>query len=87
MHADGTNQTRLTNSPGVDGRPSWSHEGNWIVFTSTRDFELPATLPKFEIYRMKGDGSNPIRLTKNEIYDDYPFIKKNGNRNLQKFEK
>ena len=87
MDADGTNQTRLTNHPGVDARPSWSREGNYIVFTSSRDFELPGTLPKFEIYRMKGDGSNQIRLTKNELYDDFPFIKKYPNRNVKEIGK
>jgi Tol biopolymer transport system component len=74
MNNNGSNQTRLTNSLAVDGRPSWSRETGWIVFTSARDFDIPSTLPKFEIYKMKGDGSNPTRLTNNLIYDDYPFI-------------
>ena len=75
MNKDGSNQIRLTNSPAVDGRPSWSWETGWIVFTSARDFDMPSTFPKFEIYKMKGDGSNPIRLTDNSIYDDFPFVK------------
>ena len=75
MTKDGSNQTRLTNSPAVDGRPSWSWETGWIVFTSARDFDLPSSFPKFEIYKMKGDGSNPVRLTNNSVYDDYPFVK------------
>lgn len=75
MNKDGSNQIRLTNGPAVDGRPSWSWETGWIVFTSARDFDIPSTLPKFEIYKMKGDGSNPIRLTNNSLYDDYPFAK------------
>jgi TolB protein len=75
MNKDGSNETRLTNSPGLDARPSWSWETGWIFFTSARDFELPSTLPKFEIYKMKSDGSNPVRLTNNTLYDDFPFVK------------
>jgi TolB protein len=75
MNWDGSGQTRLTNTPAVDARPSWSRQGYGIVFTSARDFELPSTFPRFEIYIMNGDGSNQTRLTKNTIYDDYPYIK------------
>jgi TolB protein len=74
MNANGTAQTRLTFSPAVDGRPSWSRTGNGIVFTSARDFALPSTLPKFEIYIMNGDGTNQRRLTNNSVYDDFPYI-------------
>src|SRR5688572_253671 len=75
MNSDGTNQTRITNHPAIDARPSWSREINKIVFTSGRDFSLPSTNPKFEIYIMNPDGTGLVRLTTNNIYDDYPFIK------------
>ncbi len=75
MNFDGSDQLRLTNTPAVDGRPSWSRESDGIVFTSARDFALPSTFPKFEIYKMNGDGSNQTRLINNTIYDDFPYIK------------
>jgi Tol biopolymer transport system component len=75
MNADGTNQTRLTNTPAIDARPCWSRETGKIVFTSGRDFSLPSTNPKFEIYIMNSDGTGATRLTNNNVYDDYPFIK------------
>src|SRR5215217_85394 len=75
MNSDGTNQTRITNTAAIDARPSWSREINKIVFTSGRDFSLPSTNPKFEIYIMNPDGSDARRLTTNNFYDDYPFIK------------
>ena len=75
MHSDGTNQIRITNFPGIDARPSWSRETDKIVFTSSRDFTLPSTNPKFEIYIMNPDGTDPKRLTNNNLYDDYPYIK------------
>jgi Tol biopolymer transport system component len=75
MNADGTNQTRLTNTPAIDARPSWSRETGKIVFTSGRDFSTPSTNPKFEIYVMNSNGTGATRLTSNNLYDDYPFIK------------
>lgn len=75
MNADGTNETRITNNPALDARPSWSREINKIVFTSGRDFSLPSTNPKFEIYIMNPDGTSVVRLTNNNFYDDFPFIK------------
>jgi TolB protein len=74
MNADGSGQTRLTNYAGIDARPSWSRVGDFIVFTSTRDFGSNATA-NYEIYKMNGDGTNAIRLTYNANYDDYPSIK------------
>jgi TolB protein len=58
----------------MDARPSWSRKGDFIAFTSTRDFTINTPVNQ-EIYIMNGDGSNPVRLTNNNVYDDYPSIK------------
>jgi Tol biopolymer transport system component len=52
MHADGSNQQRVTNDPGSDGIPDWSPDGTKIVFYRDGD-----------IYTMNSDGSNQKRLT------------------------
>ncbi|RIK03929.1 MAG: hypothetical protein DCC49_13730, partial [Acidobacteria bacterium] len=49
MSADGTNQTRLTNRPGIDSGATYRSDGN-IMFVSDRTGAL-------EIFTMSGDGT------------------------------
>ena len=56
INANGTNPTRLTNSPATDEQPSRSADGRSIVFSSQRDGNS-------EIYKMNSDGTNVQRLT------------------------
>lgn len=55
-NSDGTNQTRLTNSPSVDWGACWSPDGSKIAFSSFRD-------GNYEIYTMNADGTAQTRLT------------------------
>ena len=55
MDADGTNQTRLTNSSNTDTDPAWSPDGRKIAFASYRD-------GNGEIYVMNADGSDQTRI-------------------------
>jgi Tol biopolymer transport system component len=85
---------RLTNRRGYDAEASYSPDGQWIVFSSTReayDRELsPAerkqleTDPSYfaEIYIMKtdADGSGVRRLTSVAGYDGGPFFSPDGKR-------
>ena len=85
---------RLTNARGYDAEGSYSPDGQWIVFSSTRqayDHTLtPAeakqleTDPSFfaEIYIMKADadGSGVKRLTNVTGYDGGPFFSPDGKR-------
>ena len=57
MKADGSNQTRLTNTEAVDFQPAWSFVGQEIAFASNRAGE------GLNIYVMNADGKNPTRLT------------------------
>ena len=58
MNADGNNQTRLTNDPGSDTFPKWSHDGR-ILFTSNRG-------GRSGIYVMDDGGRNAKRLIEME---------------------
>ena len=56
INADGTDLTRITDSPGPDFDPSWSPDGTQIAFRSERSGEP-------EIWLMNADGSGQHRLT------------------------
>ena len=56
MGGDGSNRTRLTDSPGMDMQPDWSPDGSKIAFVSIRSGTN-------EIYIMDADGSNQTRIT------------------------
>ncbi len=85
---------RLTNRRGYDAEASYSPDGQWIVFASTRDaYDRPLTAaeqkqlevdPSFfgEIYIMRADadGSGVRRLTNVPGYDGGPFFSPDGTR-------
>ena len=85
---------RLTNKRGYDAEASISPDGQWIVFSSTRDgYERPLSTaetkqlepdPSYfaEIYIMRADadGSGPKRLTTVPGYDGGPFFSPDGKR-------
>jgi Tol biopolymer transport system component len=62
MNADGSGQTRITNSAGPDWSPAWSPDGTQIAFTSARD-------GNYEIYVMNADGTAQTRLTNDPAWD------------------
>jgi Tol biopolymer transport system component len=57
--ADGGHLVRLTTEPSIDGVPTWSRDGQWIYFVSTRAGATP------DIWRVALTGGEPIRVTHN----------------------
>ncbi len=64
INADGSDRRCIT-SGGKDHWPSWSPDGEELVFESERDGHG-------EIYRINRDGSGLIRLTRNSEWDGMP---------------
>lgn len=62
---DGTSRTNLTNNLATDIEPSWSPDGQWIIFSSDRG-------GNFDLYIMKPDGSDLKRVTADPSKDSDP---------------
>ncbi len=58
MRADGSDQRRLTNTPGYDGGPFFTHDGSHIVW---RRFDAQGLIA--DVWIMKPDGSDARQIT------------------------
>lgn len=78
IRPDGKNLRRLTNSPGNDSHCTWSPDGEWMVFSSTRmGFKDEAIYtdspqPYGELFVMRYDGTGVRQLTDNQWEDATP---------------
>lgn len=64
MSADGTNDKVLTSAAGRDENAAWGPDDDYIFFQSERN-------GNFEVYRMKSDGSEQMRLTADPAWDGW----------------
>jgi Tol biopolymer transport system component len=67
MNADGTNQTRLTNYPGIDDSLTYSRDGSRIAFSSV----LAGLLPS-QIFAMNPEGTNLALIANNNLENYNP---------------
>ena len=73
MNADGSNQIRLTDSPGYDGGPFFTPDGQHIVW---RHFTTDGS--QADIYTMRIDGSKVLRLTDFDSMSWAPYFHPSG---------
>ena len=69
MNSDGTNKKRLTNNSLRDEYPSWTKDGQYILFSSNRDVTLSS-----EIYIMRTEGQLQTPLTHYIADDIHPLF-------------
>lgn len=65
LNADGSSVRRIMSSPGIDTEPAWSHDGQWIYFTSDRGGSP-------QIYRVPSTGGTAQRITFEGSYNVTP---------------
>jgi Tol biopolymer transport system component len=70
---DGSNLVELTDNEFYDAEATVSPDGQWILFTSTRDGDI-------DLYRMRPDGSDVTRLTDLPGYDGGAFYSPDGTK-------
>ncbi len=77
MNADGSNQTRLTNSPENEHHPHWSPDGKSIIFSRTLADNTS------DLFVINVDGSNLLRLTNTpDASERYPDWSPDGKKIL-----
>lgn len=62
---EGGQETKLTNTPGLDDGPEYSSDGRYIYFNSVRTGLM-------QCYRMKPDGSDQEQLTSDNYHNWFP---------------
>jgi glyoxylase-like metal-dependent hydrolase (beta-lactamase superfamily II) len=73
MNADGTASRRLTAHPGFEGWPSWTPDGQWIVFAGEGSAE-------YQVEAIRPDGSARRRLTDGPGSFTKPIVSPDGKR-------
>jgi Tol biopolymer transport system component len=73
MDADGSNQRRLTSTPGYDGGPFFSPDGQRVIW---RRFDPNGAIA--DVYTMKLDGSDERRLTDFKAMSWAPYFHPSG---------
>ena len=75
MNADGTGQRQITNLGGANFGPSWTPDGQRIVFSS--NYKNPRSR-NFELYLVSLDGSGLQQITSHEEFDGFPMFSPDG---------
>jgi Tol biopolymer transport system component len=70
--ADGKNERALVPAKGLEYSPSYSADGQWVVYTTEHEGQS-------DIYRIHPDGSSLQQLTNDPAFDDQGALSPDGN--------
>jgi len=54
--ANGGSPRQLTDASAEDSKPSWSHDGRWVYFSSNRT-------GRYQIWKIAAEGGSPVQVT------------------------
>ena len=77
MNSDGSNQTQITTLGGANFGPTWTPDGQRIIFSSNH------TNPRsrdFNLYVVNLDGSNLTQITTHPEFDGFPMFSPDGTK-------
>jgi Tol biopolymer transport system component len=77
MNADGSDQRQITRLGGANFGPSWTPDGNRIVFSS--NYENPRS-GNFDLYVVNLDGTGLERITTRQEFDGFPMFSPDGKK-------
>jgi TolB protein len=75
MNADGSDQRQITNLGGANFGPSWTPDGERIIFSS--NFSNPRSR-NFDLYTVRLDGSDLKQITFHPEFDGFPMFSPDG---------
>ena len=78
MNADGTDPVRLTNLFSAERSPHWSPDGTSIVYDSNQADGESGTEGDHDIFVMRSDGEDQVKVLDNPGEDRYPVWSPNG---------
>ena len=80
INQDGSGLLRLTDAFANDYYPSFSSQGGAIAFASNRHAASPDGAADFDIYKIRPDGTELVRLTEDPGIADEPAYSHDGKR-------
>lgn len=77
MNADGSEQTQITNLGGANFGPTWTPDGQRIIFSS--NYTDPRSRD-FNLYIVDLDGENLTQITTHPEFDGFPMFSPDGSK-------